>query len=101
MDLDQPVQNGEHEEQVGEPPIQSSAPDRRAAQLNQLFEGAATATLNKVNYSNFSSCFPTPAEYKPDVLKRFWADFVGRLGDKWRVSSDIQCWTLVLSKDDY
>jgi len=72
----------------GPPPTTSAAPDVRAQKLQALFDAALDATLAKVSYENFAACFPTAAQHRPDTLRRFWADFVARLGERCRVSRE-------------
>jgi hypothetical protein len=88
-----PMNNNENE--PGPAPSTSAVMDRRAATLVQAFNAALDATLKKISYENFAACFPTTAQHKPETLKRFWKDFVDRLGEKCKVR-DI-CWTLCLS----
>ena len=52
----------------------ASAPGPRATALQKVFKGALSASLQAHSYSNFSSCFPTPAKYCPDALEKVWKD---------------------------
>ncbi|KAF1992007.1 Nnf1-domain-containing protein [Aulographum hederae CBS 113979] len=60
------------------PPI-ALAPGPRATALSNAFNGALAATLKRISYDNFASCFPTPAKYRPETMDAFWRDFTGRL----------------------
>jgi kinetochore protein NNF1 len=72
---------------IDAPPTQS-LPSRRAATLTDAFSRALEATSNKISYQNFATCFPTPAQYKPDTLQKFHGDFVGRWGDRCKSQFD-------------
>jgi kinetochore protein NNF1 len=79
----QPAAAGEPAGSPGPPPTTASAaPDVRARQLQRLLAAALEATLAKVSHDNFATCFPTAARRRPDTLRRFHADFVGRLGEQ-------------------
>lgn len=53
------------------PSIETTAsdPSHRAAALRKVFNAALTASLKSNSYTNFSSCFPTPAHYCPTALE--------------------------------
>jgi kinetochore protein NNF1 len=72
---------------IDAPPTQS-LPSRRAATLTDAFSRALEATSNKLSYENFATCFPTPAQYKPDTLQKFHGDFVGRWGERCKSQFD-------------
>jgi kinetochore protein NNF1 len=57
----------------------ASTPGPRAAALQRVFAGALSASIKANSYANFSSCFPTPAQYIPDALEDAWAQVNGRL----------------------
>jgi kinetochore protein NNF1 len=73
------------ENDLGPAPITSAVMDRRATTFVELFDRALDATLKKISYENFAACFPTTAQYRPETLKKFWQDFVDRLGEKSKV----------------
>jgi kinetochore protein NNF1 len=75
------------ENDLGPAPITSAVMDRRATTFVDLFDRALDATLKKISYENFAACFPTTAQYRPETLKKFWQDFVDRLGEKSKVGS--------------
>lgn len=58
---------------------EDATPGARATALQTAFAKALEATLNKCSYANFASCFPTPAQYRPQTLEMFHKDFTGRL----------------------
>lgn len=60
---------------------EDATPGARATALQQAFAKALEATLNKCSYANFASCFPTPAQYRPQTLEMFHKDFTGRLSE--------------------
>ena len=57
----------------------TSAQGPRAAALQKVFTGALSASLKVNSYSNFSSCFPTPANYCPAALEGVWQQLNTRL----------------------
>ena len=57
----------------------ASTPGPRAAALQKVFVGALTASIKANSYPNFSSCFPTPADYCPTALEGAWAQVNSRL----------------------
>jgi kinetochore protein NNF1 len=63
------------------PPPTTSVPGPRAQALQTAFARALEATLAKLSYDNFATCFPTAAAYKPSVLKDFHGSFASRLGE--------------------
>ena len=54
------------------PPPVALTPGPRASQFQNLYNNALIHTLRTCSYANFSSCFPTPAKYAPQVLTSIW-----------------------------
>jgi len=66
-------------------PPNALSPGPRASKLQEVFNEALTHTLRVCSYSNFATCFPTPAQFVPEALDTLHRDFVGRLGDACKV----------------
>jgi kinetochore protein NNF1 len=67
------------------PPPQApitSTPGPRAAALQKVFAGALSSSLKANSYTNFSSCFPTPAKYCPTALEGVWKQLNTRLEEE-------------------
>lgn len=60
----------------------ASAPGPRAAALQKVFAGALASSIKANSYSNFSSCFPTPAKYCPTALEGVWKQLNTRLEEE-------------------
>ncbi|KIW23203.1 uncharacterized protein PV07_11423 [Cladophialophora immunda] len=58
------------------------APGPRAAALQKVFAGALASSLKANSYTNFSSCFPTPAKYCPTALEGVWRQLNTRLEEE-------------------
>ena len=54
-------------------------PGPRASRLQQVFDQALARTLRANSYSNFSSCFPTPARHVPASLESVWRQLNAKL----------------------
>ncbi|KAJ5709598.1 Nnf1 [Penicillium malachiteum] len=62
------------------PPIpESQTPGLRASRLIQVFDQALARTLRANSYSNFASCFPTPARHVPASLESVWRQLNAKL----------------------
>ncbi|KAK8212577.1 Nnf1-domain-containing protein [Phyllosticta capitalensis] len=59
------------------PPVAES-PGPRAQALQNVFSKAVKATLDRCSYPNFSSCFPTPAQYVPEAMDALHRDFTSK-----------------------
>ncbi|KAJ5238718.1 MIND kinetochore complex component Nnf1 [Penicillium chermesinum] len=64
--------------QTSQPP-DSQAPGPRASRLLQVFDQALARTLRANSYSNFASCFPTPARHVPASLESVWRQLNAKL----------------------
>ncbi|EON69541.1 hypothetical protein W97_08801 [Coniosporium apollinis CBS 100218] len=62
-------------------PPTASTPGPRATALSSIFHVSLDATLKRLSYANFATCFPTPALHVPENLDAFHRDFVSRLGE--------------------
>ena len=51
-----------------------------------VFNQASKATLDKCSAENFASCFPTAAQYAPEVLDGLRSQIVDQLDRTWRVN---------------
>lgn len=51
----------------------------RASRLHQVFDQALARTLKANSYSNFASCFPTPARHVPASLENVWRQLNAKL----------------------
>lgn len=72
---------------VPAPPI-AEAPGPRAQGLVKIFEQAVRATLDKCSAANFASCFPTAAQYSPEVLENLRSQIVDQLDRTWKTNFD-------------
>ncbi|KAB5558065.1 Nnf1-domain-containing protein [Coniochaeta sp. 2T2.1] len=57
-------------------------PGPRASRLQEVYADRLRATLAKVSYANFASCYPTIAQNKPALLKSIQAQMVSILQDR-------------------
>ncbi|KAH7405892.1 Nnf1-domain-containing protein [Phaeosphaeria sp. MPI-PUGE-AT-0046c] len=69
------------------PPI-ADAPGPRAQGLINVFNQASKATLDKCSSKNFASCFPTAAQYSPEVLDNLRGQIVDQLDRTWKSNFD-------------
>ncbi|KAF2823376.1 Nnf1-domain-containing protein [Ophiobolus disseminans] len=69
------------------PPI-ADAPGPRAQGLINVFNQASKATLDKCSAKNFASCFPTAAQYSPEVLDNLRGQIVDQLDRTWKTNFD-------------
>ncbi|KAK3702903.1 hypothetical protein LTR37_014752 [Vermiconidia calcicola] len=69
------------------PPV-ASTPGPRATALQKLYSDAIAHVLKTCNYTNFSSCFPTPAQHVPGSLKMLHEQFTDKLGESMRKEFD-------------
>ncbi len=53
-------------------------PGHRATALQNIYNEALTHTVKSITYDRFAACFPTPATYCPDSLKKVWSQMMGR-----------------------
>ncbi|KAF1941547.1 Nnf1-domain-containing protein [Clathrospora elynae] len=67
------------------PPI-ADAPGPRAQALIRVFNRASKATLAKCSSENFASCFPTTAQYSPEVLDGLRGQIVDQVDRAWRTN---------------
>jgi hypothetical protein len=68
------------------PPPVAAAPGPRATALQKLYGDAIAHVLKTCSYSNFASCFPTPAKQVPDSLRHLHEQFTDRLGASMRMN---------------
>lgn len=61
------------------PAPESQIPGPRASRLIQVFDQALARTLRANSYSNFASCFPTPARHVPASLESVWRQLNAKL----------------------
>lgn len=69
------------------PPI-ADTPGPRAQGLINVFNQASKATLDKCSSKNFESCFPTAAQYSPEVLDNLRGQIVDQLDRTWKTNFD-------------
>lgn len=69
------------------PPI-ADTPGPRAQGLINVFNQASKATLDKCSSKNFASCFPTAAQYSPEVLENLRGQIVDQLDRTWKTNFD-------------
>lgn len=86
-DIQAPAVQSRSPSPVAAPPIQA-APGPRATALQKLYSDAIAHVLKTCNYSNFSSCFPTPAREVPGSLKLLHEQFTEKLGESMRKEFD-------------
>ena len=72
---------------VSRPPV-ASTPGPRATALQKLYSDAIAHVLKTCNYTNFSSCFPTPAHHVPISLKMLHEQFTDKLDESMRKEFD-------------
>lgn len=86
MDIDpiQPEAATSRSPSPAAPPPTPSAPGPRATALQKLYNDAINHILKTCSYSNFSTCFPTPAQQVPGSLKMLHEQFTHKLGDSMR-----------------
>jgi len=65
------------------PPVQET-PGPRATGLINVFNNAVKATLDKCSNNSFSTCFPTTAKYKPEVLDDVRRQLTTQLDHAWK-----------------
>ncbi|KAI9882287.1 MAG: hypothetical protein M1823_005965 [Watsoniomyces obsoletus] len=53
-------------------------PGHRATALQNIYNEALTHTVKTITYDRFAACFPTPAAYCPESLKKVWSQMMGR-----------------------
>lgn len=63
----------------------ASTPGPRATALHSIYNEALNHTVKSISYEHFASCFPTPAKYCPDSLRRVWSQMMGRFEELSRV----------------
>ncbi|CAI7620174.1 unnamed protein product [Penicillium manginii] len=64
------------------PPQSSTGPPPlgpRASRLHQVFNQALARTLKANSFTNFASCFPTPARHVPASLESVWRQLNAKL----------------------
>lgn len=67
------------------PPI-ADAPGPRAQGLINVFNQASKATLDKCSSRNFAACFPTAAQYSPEVLDNLRGQILDQLDRTWKTN---------------
>ncbi|KAF1833801.1 Nnf1-domain-containing protein, partial [Decorospora gaudefroyi] len=70
------------------PPPIAETPGPRAQGLINVFNQASKATLDKCSSKNFASCFPTAAQYSPEVLENLRGQIVDQLDRTWKTNFD-------------
>ncbi|KXT10912.1 hypothetical protein AC579_3486 [Pseudocercospora musae] len=88
MDLDNSCDSTSRSPSPIQPPPTPSAPGPRATALQKLYHDAITHILKTCNYTNFSSCFPTPAQQVPESVKLLHEQFTEKLGESMRKEFD-------------
>ena len=64
----------------------AETPGPRAQGLINVFNQASKATLDKCSAKNFASCFPTAAQYSPEVLDNLRGQIVDQLDRTWKTN---------------
>ncbi|KAF2741419.1 Nnf1-domain-containing protein [Polyplosphaeria fusca] len=67
------------------PPVADS-PGPRAQGLANIFNQAVKATLEKCSPNSFASCFPTTAQYTPEILDDIRRQLVDQLDRTWKAN---------------
>lgn len=83
---DTQVPENERSPSPAPPPPVAAAPGPRATALQKLYGDAIAHVLKTCSYSNFASCFPTPAKQVPDSLRHLHEQFTDRLGASMRMN---------------
>ncbi|KAF2110176.1 Nnf1-domain-containing protein [Lophiotrema nucula] len=76
------------------PPI-ADAPGVRAQGLINVFNQAVKASLDKCSPDSFASCFPTTAQYGPEILDDIRRQLVDQLDRTWKANFE----TVMQQKD--
>jgi kinetochore protein NNF1 len=71
-----------------QPPPTPAAPGPRASALQKLYADAIHHIIKTCSYTNFASCFPTPAKQVPGSVKLLHEQFTEKLGDSMRKEFD-------------
>ena len=83
MEEDTPITNNNPQRPASPSPPPPApvplTPGPRASRLQQVFDQALARTLRANSYSNFSSCFPTPARHVPASLESVWRQLNAKL----------------------
>lgn len=64
----------------------AETPGPRAQGLINVFNQASKATLDKCSAKNFASCFPTAAQYSPEILDNLRGQIVDQLDRTWKTN---------------
>lgn len=67
-----------------QPPPTPTAPGPRATALEKLHNDAIAHILKTCSYTNFATCFPTPAQKVPVSLRHLHEQFTQQLGERMR-----------------
>ncbi|ORY08737.1 Nnf1-domain-containing protein [Clohesyomyces aquaticus] len=67
------------------PPVADS-PGPRAQGLIRVFDQAVKSSLDKCSPANFASCFPTTAQYAPDILDNIREQLVQQIDRTWHAN---------------
>ncbi|OLN81674.1 Kinetochore-associated protein NNF1 [Colletotrichum chlorophyti] len=90
--LHQPQQQDQSQQPPASPPLPPKhtpvTPGPRATRFTQLYDLALQRTLQKVNFDNFASCFPTIAAHAPNTLRNVQKQMVDYLEE--RCNKDFQ-----------
>lgn len=71
-----------------QPPPTPAAPGPRASALQKLYADAVNHIIKTCSYTNFASCFPTPAKQVPGSVKLLHEQFTEKLGESMRKEFD-------------
>lgn len=99
MEEDTPITNNNPQRPASPSPPPPApvplTPGPRASRLQQVFDQALARTLRANSYSNFSSCFPTPARHVPASLESVWRQLNAKLEE----SAKAEFEDIVLERD--
>lgn len=70
------------------PPPVETLPGPRATALQRLYADATAHILKTCSYSSFASCFPTPANTRPESLRDLHHRFTTSLGKSLHANFD-------------
>lgn len=88
MDVDMDVDHSFRSPSPAQAPPTPAAPGPRASALQKLYADAVNHIIKTCSYSNFASCFPTPATQVPGSVKLLHEQFTDKLGESMRKEFD-------------
>jgi kinetochore protein NNF1 len=63
-------------------PPQPTLPGVLATRLQETYAHAIAKIISTCSYDSFATCFPTPAQNRPEVLRSVWSQIVAKIEAK-------------------